>query len=232
MRKLSSKLGKVEVLPVFPAASGIRAFFTLRSSGDGESVSPSRAFTFLQGRRLLTLRQIHSPHIHWVSQAPFPEAGDGLLTDRAELVLGIYTADCVPLFLYSKSAGVVGVVHIGWRGLASGIVGSLFALFSEHNVPASQCLFFLGPAIQSCCYEVDEPVLSRLRPLFPHIPRGRAFIDLKTLIRESLAKHGVPKEAITVSPYCTSCYPNLFYSYRREKTKKRHLGSICLLPTD
>jgi copper oxidase (laccase) domain-containing protein len=72
---------------------------------------------------LVTLRQIHSDLIHCVSEMPRePLVGDGLVTNLPELLLGIQTADCLPVILVDVRRKAVGVFHAGWRGTIKRIV--------------------------------------------------------------------------------------------------------------
>ena len=75
---------------------------------------------------LVTLRQIHSPLIHRVTRLHAGEAavlhGDGMMTDDPGVVLGVQTADCVPVLLADPTRGAVAVFHAGWRGTLERIV--------------------------------------------------------------------------------------------------------------
>ncbi|HYK51258.1 MAG TPA: laccase domain-containing protein, partial [Terriglobales bacterium] len=64
---------------------------------------------------LVTLRQIHSDLIHRIDRVSAdPLAGDGLITNTPGLLLGIQTADCIPVILADKKNHAVGVFHAGW----------------------------------------------------------------------------------------------------------------------
>jgi YfiH family protein len=82
---------------------------------------------------LVTLRQIHSDLIHFVSKPPATTlVGDGLITDTPHLLLGIQTADCLPVILVDKKRKAVGVFHAGWRGTIQRIVEKGAGLMRLH----------------------------------------------------------------------------------------------------
>lgn len=109
---------------------------------------------------LATLRQIHSDLIHCISKAPRePLAGDGLITNAPGILLGVQTADCLPVLLVDAKRRAVGVFHAGWRGTVRRIVekgvGEMRGCFGTHprDIKAA-----IGPGIHSCCYQVGEEV--------------------------------------------------------------------------
>jgi YfiH family protein len=109
---------------------------------------------------LVTLRQIHSDVIH-VAAAPqrrMPKA-DALATCTPGLLLGVQTADCVPILLADARHRVVAAIHAGWRGtLARIAVKTLGRLRMEFETRPRDVVAALGPAIGRCCYEVGPEV--------------------------------------------------------------------------
>jgi YfiH family protein len=109
---------------------------------------------------LITLRQIHSDVVHIFSRAP-EEApqGDAALSSQLGLLLGIQTADCVPILLADAKRRVVGAVHAGWRGtLARVVAKALGRMQLEFGTRPEDVVAALGPAIGPCCYEVGPEV--------------------------------------------------------------------------
>jgi YfiH family protein len=110
--------------------------------------------------QLIRLRQIHSDIIRFVDAPPESQlAGDGLITATPGLLLGIQTADCLPVILVDPKRRAVGVFHAGWRGTAKGIVekgaGAMRLRFGSR---ARDLKAAIGPGIQGCCYEVGAEV--------------------------------------------------------------------------
>ena len=109
---------------------------------------------------LVTLRQIHSDVIHVAAapQAETPKA-DALATRTPGILLGVQTADCVPILLADTRQRVVAAIHAGWRGtLARIAVKTLGRMRMEFGTRPRDVVAALGPAIGRCCYEVGPDV--------------------------------------------------------------------------
>ena len=128
---------------------------------------------------LVSLRQIHSDLIHCVTQPPKETlAGDGLITATPELLLGIQTADCLPVILVDTKRRAVGVFHAGWRGTVKRIVekgvGEMRRWFGTQprDIRAA-----IGPGVHGCCYRVGEEVRSQFESQFAYA--GKLFREKK-----------------------------------------------------
>jgi len=147
-------------------------------------------------RPLITLRQIHSDLIHHVSKPPEEQlAGDGLVTETPGMLLGLGTADCLPIILVDVKKKAVGIFHAGWRGTLKRIVekgiGEMGRYFGTlpGNVTAA-----IGPGIHGCCYEVGTEVRDQFASQFTYATE---------LFRESKDSDSIRKK-----------YPLLFLSAR------------------
>ena len=132
---------------------------------------------------LITLRQVHSDIIHRVDSIPNSPpkdllSGDGLITATPGLLLGIQTADCLPVILVDTRRHAIGVFHAGWRGTLKRIVekgvGELHRCFGTNprDIQAA-----IGPGIQGCCYEVGEEVRTKFESQFGY--GARLFREIK-----------------------------------------------------
>jgi len=190
--------------------------------------------------RLVTTTQIHSDRVIVVSNGSPIEPADGLITDRTQHLIGVFTADCLPVLLAEPSRGVVAAVHAGWRGLAQRIIDKAVAMMAARwSVPARGVTAALGPCIGACCFEVGEQVLMPLRQQMPDeegliLPHpdgqagGKAMVDLQAWATRQLVHAGVPVEQIFAVPLCTRCHPALFSSYRRDGRRKQEMFSGIL----
>jgi YfiH family protein len=118
---------------------------------------------------LVTVRQIHSDVIHVVA-APAAEApkADALATRTPGLLLGVQTADCVPILLADTRQRVVAAIHAGWRGtLARIAMKTLGRMRMEFGTRPRDVVAALGPAIGRCCYEVGPEVAQAFAAQFP-----------------------------------------------------------------
>ncbi len=164
--------------------------------------------------RVLVARQVHSATVlshdepdelsGYLDPGPKTREADGHVTTLPGNVPMVLVADCLPVALAGKRS--VGMIHCGWRGLAAGVV--------ERGVEAAAATHaVIGPGIGPCCYEVGDEVLATFEPLGPGLSDG-AMLDLRAVATRLLERAGV--ERIEVSEMCTSCSPDLFFSYRRD----------------
>ena len=159
---------------------------------------------------------------------------DALTTRAPRILLGVKTADCVPLLLADARTGACAAVHAGWRGtLASIVTRTLERMAEEFGTQAADVSAAIGPAALACCYEVGEDVIrafkekfSDAEPLFKATRDAHALIDLHGANREQLKAAGVPLEQIYTAPLCTMCRTDLFFSYRREKRTQGRVGRL------
>jgi YfiH family protein len=175
---------------------------------------------------LILMRQVHGDRIHVIDgDGPLPEGlpeCDGLITDRPGVALGVRTADCVPIFFADRARRIIGAAHAGWRGTALGIAAEMVETLAERfSSRREDLLALIGPAIGPCCYQVDAPVFEAFsampdKELFfrPCKELGRWMVDLALANRIQIREAGVPSENIYTSGLCTSCRPELFFSYR------------------
>ena len=118
--------------------------------------------------RLVTVRQIHSPMIRVVraDDADLETAdghavlrGDGLMTDVPGVLLGIQTADCVPVLVVDIRLRAVAALHAGWRGTLGRIVErGIGSMQLQYGSRLQDLVAAIGPSIGACCYAVGEEV--------------------------------------------------------------------------
>jgi polyphenol oxidase len=141
-------------------------------------------------------------------------------------LLGVATADCVPVLLVAPQKKVVAALHAGWRGTLKGITArALRLLSSTWGVAPSDVWLACGPAIGPCCYEVGREVGE---PLYERWGRNNAAtwqpngekgqLDLRLLNLLQGEQCGVPQAQMQLVGGCTFCDAELFTSYRREGT--------------
>jgi len=122
---------------------------------------------------LVTLRQIHSNHTV-VSQVgdpsrETPRKGDGLITSEPGLLLGIQTADCVPILIADRKLRAVGAFHAGWRGTVKRIVETgVGRMRLEYGSRPEDLMAAIGPCVGACCYSVGHEVLSSFESQFAY----------------------------------------------------------------
>jgi len=180
---------------------------------------------------LVTLRQIHSDLIHAVTAVPrSPLVGDGIITDTPGLVLGVHTADCLPVILVDPKRKAVGVFHAGWRGTVQRIVekgvGQMQRQFGSkpRDIKAA-----IGPGVHGCCYEVGEEVAAGFPAEAVQAGTGRPHLDLPLAARLQLVAAGIRPANIHDCGACTACESHWYYSFRRDGAASgRHWGVAAL----
>lgn len=122
---------------------------------------------------LVTLRQIHSSIICLVGSKDAGEEahlkGDGMMTDERGIVLGIQTADCIPVLVADSKKRVVAAFHAGWRGTLKRIVeNGVGRMRVEFGSRTEDLIAAIGPGIGQCCYAVGEEVRSEFESQFAY----------------------------------------------------------------
>jgi YfiH family protein len=198
----------------------------LGSGDDRDAITENRrraVGAVAPGASLVTVRQVHSPEAVYAT-APWPDGArpeaDAIVTDRPGLALGILTADCTPVLLADRQAGVIAAAHAGWKGAFGGVIESTLALMEQYGADRGRVAATIGPVIARKSYEVDEAFLRRFAEADPDNDRfftpgreGHHQFDLEAYVLARLAAAGVTRaEALGLDTYSD---PERFYSYRR-----------------
>ena len=205
-----------------------------------------QAVGFVPSQTVFT-RQVHTDQVLRVGRDDWgtglerdqAEDCDALITDEPGTALCCFSADCTPILLYDPVHRAIAAIHSGWRGTALGIV--------QKTVEAMGCAFgtspahlraAIGPCISQCCFETDYDVPSAMihalgdagAQAVEQTGMGKYHVDLKALNRAWLLQAGLRDEAIDISPLCTSCRQDLFWSHRRVGNARGSMAAIIALP--
>jgi len=176
------------------------------------------------GYQLVTLYQVHSAEAIQVT-APFEDdsrpRGDALVTDRPGLLLGILTADCVPVLLADRTAGVVGAAHAGWKGAIAGVTDNAITAMEALGADRRRIVAVIGPCIARLSYEVDDAFVTRFTADDPANERffasgrrpGHAQFDIEAYVTHRLAAAGIGH--VLALGEDTYSQPDRFFSFRR-----------------
>ncbi len=168
---------------------------------------------------ITTARQIHSAIVQDAA-CPLGE-GDALVSNRPGVLVGVRTADCVPILLVDPAAGIVAAIHAGWRGTAQGIVPeAVRVVCSREHTDPRHLRAAIGPAIGVCCYEVGPEVARR----FGIETAAAVHLDLPGINEMQIRNAGVSD--IWKSEECTFCTVDRFYSFRREREAAGRMMSL------
>jgi len=200
----------------------------LGAQDDDAAVAENRRLAVsavMPGSHLVTPYQVHSPDAVIVREAwalaDRPRA-DALVTDRPGVLLGIVTADCAPVLLADKEAGIVGAAHAGWRGAHDGVIASTIAAMEELGAEPARICAAIGPCIAQVSYEVDTGFRDHFGPdadrFFSPGRPGHCQFDLEAYVASRLAESGIGSiERLGLDTYADD---TRFFSYRRSS----HLG--------
>ena len=196
------------------------------SNDDREAIAENKKRAIeavLDGAELATVHQVHSAEAVFVD-APWPQEdrpkADAMVTDRPGILLGILTADCVPVLLADEEAGVIGAAHAGWRGALAGVTDATIALMEKRGALRDRIAAAIGPAIAQASYEVDEAFRQRFideddgnARFFVTGSRGQPHFDVAGYVAHRLLRAGVGTiEKLALDTYAD---PDRFFSYRR-----------------
>ena len=169
--------------------------------------------------RLLLMKQVHGATVVAAPWVAAPEA-DAAVAEARGLLLGIETADCLPVLIVDPGRRAVAAIHAGWRGTAAGVVARALAFLRERGTDPGDVVAALGPAIGPCCYEVGAELRSAFGPeaesFFRPGPRGRPHLDVRAANVRQLEASGVRARNIHHLNDCTACRPERYHSYRRD----------------
>ncbi|NIJ08771.1 hypothetical protein FHS31_002395 [Sphingomonas vulcanisoli] len=176
----------------------------------------------LPGATLASLHQVHSADAVIADIWPDDQRphADAIVTDRPGTLIGILTADCVPVLLADKAAGVVGAAHAGWKGAIGGVTDAAVARMEELGANREAIVAAIGPCIARTSYEVDEAFFRRFAKADPENDRfftdgrpGHYQFDIEGYVAARLAAAGVAQvELLGLDTYANE--PD-FFSFRR-----------------
>jgi polyphenol oxidase len=175
---------------------------------------------------IITVKQIHSS-IVLSGDACDGKEGDALLSDQPDKLIGIKTADCVPILLADPTIPVVAAIHAGWRGTAENVVlAAIHELVSLWKTRPENIRAAIGPSIGVCCYEVSAEVARRFAAWLPELRNveHKVKLDLPRINQLQLGAAGVVD--IWTSGECTFCAADRFYSFRREREQAGRMMSF------
>ncbi|HBE76608.1 MAG TPA: peptidoglycan editing factor PgeF [Firmicutes bacterium] len=157
---------------------------------------------------------------------------DALITREPGVVLSIFTADCLPIFIYDRKTPAIAIVHAGWRGTIAQIASqTIVKMVNEFKTDPALCRVAIGPAICNACFGVSADVAERFRGISPQVVMESEtgyHVDLALFNSLALQTTGVRSDQIAIADLCT-CHTGKFFSYRGEHgTRERLMGIIAL----
>jgi len=176
---------------------------------------------------LVGVHQVHSPTAVFID-APWPgerPRADALVTTAPNLAISILTADCTPILLADREAGVIGAAHAGWRGALGGVIENTLHLMEEHGARRERIAAAIGPCIHQNSYEVGPEFEAEFLAADPSFARffvpgagDRFHFDLPGFCVSRLEAAGVRQ--IETLPLDTYAESTRLHSHRRSVHEK------------
>ena len=220
---------------VFTNAENDRSFNRSTELGVKELNSLKARFKV---RDVAYLKQIHSDKIlsYKYCNKDFNEnEGDAVITDEKDIIVGVFTADCVPIILVDNKKGVSAAIHSGWRGTFESItLKTIEKMRDEYGCIPEDIKAFIGPHIRKCCYEVSQDLkerfLEKKKEIKPNILFNKRNLNLESCIEKNLIDGGLKKENINSLNLCTYCSKEIkLHSYRKSEGSYGRMFAFVIL---
>ena len=167
-------------------------------------------------------KQVHGGKVLEVKSKSFASnrEADGLVTVKKDVMLLIFTADCLPVFIYDQKTGATGITHCGWRSTEKNIIGKAVEKLKKYGSKTNDLRFVLGPRIKECCYEVGPEFTANFQKKYKntgvYTRKGKLHFSLSDIVKLQLKKLGIPAKNVVDTARCTCCEKKSYFSYRRD----------------
>ncbi len=213
------------------SVANFAAPFTAQNTLDPKSsVAELTKEAGFQLKNVLFPKQVHGNRIIVLEQHPAdPEEirhseADAIITNVPGLLIGVMSADCLPILIHDPQRKVIAAIHAGWRGTLNQIARrTVEILIKDFRCEPGNLLVSLGPAISGQSFEVDEPLLNQFRQTFEYWSRyarpqrqAKWLIDFRMINAHMLALMGIEERNFWVSNHCTFIEKDMYWSYRRD----------------
>ena len=231
----STRLGGVSP---FPSGDLNLAGFDEDSAANIEENRRRFLAAFNGNFRLATAWQVHGDGIKRVAgEADIrnsEEKFDALISDLNGLLVGVKTADCVPVLVGDPETKTFAAIHAGWRGTANSIVSkAVDQMRREFGSDPSNMIAAIGPAACGLRYEIGQDVIDEFANNFRSSEKyftptrdAHALVDLFLANKDQLIESGFAPDRIFTAPFCTMERTDLFFSYRVEKSLYGRTGRL------
>ena len=189
-------------------------------------------------------KQVHGSEVRVVTKADrhvcmstVPYEADGLVTNERGLPIMCFIADCVPALLCDREHSVIAAVHCGWRSSVADILGETVKKMCALGAKPENIHAAMGAAIGRCCFETDDDVpeaVEKYLPgetagLFDRRADGKTMVDLRAANAARLRQLGLKAENIDISPECTMCSHEKYWSHRYTKGRRGSQAAAIVL---
>lgn len=190
-------------------------------------------------RDLICAKQVHGKNVEYVTQLHKGSGAldygnsvmdtDGFVTDKKGVPIAILTADCLSVFIYDPGRPAIAILHAGWRSTEKNICAEGVRVMQERfgSLPGDLLIGF-GPAIRSCCFEVEKDFRSNFA--FGLLRKdGKIFMDIALINQRQLIDCGVDQKNIFDCKECTFSNNENYFSFRKEADASGRMISVIML---
>ncbi len=178
--------------------------------------------------KLSFMEQIHSNFVEIADPSQVFKC-DALITNKKNTPLMVMVADCIPILFYNLQKKAIAVAHAGRVGTFKNITSNtLDKMITEYSCDPKDIQVVLGPSIQKCCYEVSPEIAEFTKKSFGEEFVKDRNIDLQGINKKQLMQKGICESNISISPICTKCGDQPYFSYRKDKECGRFAGIVLL----
>ncbi len=182
-------------------------------------------------KNMIMTQQVHGNNVTIIkgSNKKLIKSSDGLVTDQ-QLILGIRTADCLPIFFYDPEKKIIAAVHAGWKGLSMRIIRNTTTALRKLGSNQKDLEVAIGPHIQVCCYNVSKDRIEKFKLTDSNYSmylsqKDKWYLDLGQIALVQLKSLGITDANIEISDVCTSCDKN-YWSFRRDGDNSRRMINV------
>ncbi len=227
-----------DYIELFPEVKEIQAFFSKKNVGSlsfkwgSSGVVENRRNFFknldLDLNNLIMPEQVHGNRIKIVSaqdkgrgakKNDWIQGFDGLVTNESGIIIGAEAADCAIIFAVDVKNKIIGIVHVGWRGILKKGGPNLIKAMLKVGAKIENIKIATAPHIQDCCFEITQDILPKFSNYDFAVKKNKKItVDLSVIIGFQLEQIGIKKQNINLNQQCTCCKKE-YFSWRRDKEK-------------
>lgn len=189
-------------------------------------------------------KQVHGNEVRIVTAADkhicmssVPYEADGIVTAEKGMPIWCFVADCVPVLLCDDVHGVAGAIHCGWRSSVGDILKNAVEKMVLLGAERKNICAAMGASIGRCCFETDRDVPDAIEKylggdtdgLWDRRTDGKFMVDLRAANARRLVQLGLDAGNIDISPECTFCSHDKYWSHRYSKGQRGSQGAVIVI---
>ena len=188
---------------------------------------------FIKKNKLILMNQTHSAKVIEVRKSNYKNKinSDAMITKVKGLLLGVVTADCVPVILYDSRNEIVGCIHAGWKGAFSGVIKNTINKIKKIN-SKNKIFASIGPCIGKKSYEVDFNFYKKFldkskknKKYFVKKNKSKKLFNLRKFVADKLIELRVNVDHVNHDTFTDKTN---FFSYRRSCKLKQNDYGRCI----